>query len=468
MAGKEYRILIVEDEKNVVAGMELVLGDSYSLRAAGTLAGAREIVRDELPDLLILDLVLPDGDGADLLEELREQRVPVECVVVTGVREIDKVVSVMKLGVRDYLQKPFAREDLLLCVERAYEKWRLTAELDRLRSEVFEPFHWEQLVARSPAMRAVIRVARKMSRSDANVLITGESGTGKEMVARAIHCEGARSDGPFVAVNCAQFSSSLLESELFGHEKGAFTGATSQRHGRFELADGGTLFLDEVGNTSPEMQARILRVLETGRFERVGGEETISSDFRLLAATNAVLEADVAEGRFREDLYYRLRVVPIHIPPLRERRDDIEPLVEHFLAGQRARLGRNLHGFTAKAMKLLRSWRWPGNVRELRNVVEMAVALSDCERIGPDHFPMDILTCAEQNGAEPDARNLLEWRVQEFEKQLLVQELRRHDWNQAATARSLGCHRNTILNKIRKYGIDPGDGEGGERNGAHA
>jgi DNA-binding NtrC family response regulator len=279
------------------------------------------------------------------------------------------------------------------------------------------------------------------------------------MVARAIHCEGERSEGPFVAINCAQFSSSLLESELFGHEKGAFTGATKQRRGRFELADGGTLFLDEIGNTSAEMQARILRVLETGRFERVGGEETISSDFRLLSATNANLEAAVRDGRFREDLYYRLRVVPIRIPPLRDRPEDILPLAEHFLAHQRARTGRHIRGFADEATALLRSWRWPGNVRELRNIVEMAVALTEGEWVTSSHFPMNILTqMPDEATAAGEAQNLLEWRVQQFEKQLVARELRRHDWNQAATAESLGCHRNTILNKIQKYGLEPDAG----------
>jgi DNA-binding NtrC family response regulator len=308
-------------------------------------------------------------------------------------------------------------------------------------------------------MKNVIALARRVAMGDSNVLITGESGTGKELVARALHFGSPRKDGPFVAVNCAQFAPSLLESELFGHEKGAFTGATQQRRGRFELADGGTLFLDEVGNTGSEMQARILRVLETGTFERVGGEEPIQSDFRLLAATNTDLDKEVQEGRFRKDLYYRLHVVPIHIPPLRERREDILPLCEHAISLFRARTGRSVKGITPEAQELLVNWDWPGNVRELCNAIEMALTLEDGEWITSMHLPVRMQVAARVGRKTDGPRSTLEALMEDFEKQLLAQTLRVHGWSHVDAARSLGIHRNTIENKIKRYGIMP-DGAG--------
>jgi len=331
MPPANYSILLVEDEDHMVATIEFVLGGQYELRSARSVAEARTQVAARCPDLLLLDLGLPDEPGTVLLEEMRKADLDFDVIVISGSREVGKAVKVMQLGALDYITKPFEKEDLLLCIRRAYENWSLRREAERLRSELYAPFHVSGIIAESAAMQGVLSIAKKMAHSEATVLITGESGTGKELVARAIHCEGDRSRGPFVAVNCAQFSGALLESELFGHEKGAFTGATQLRKGRFELADGGTLFLDEVGNTSVEMQAKILRVVESKEFERVGGQQSIKSDVRLLAATNADLEKEVREGRFREDLYYRLNVVRIEIPPLRERPEDIPALCKHFL-----------------------------------------------------------------------------------------------------------------------------------------
>ncbi len=461
MARSDYSILVVEDEEPMAAGIQMLLEGQYRVRVARSVAEARRMMGQDWPDLMLLDLGLPDEPGGQLLREVQQVEEEVTVVVITAVRDVRTAVEVMKAGAVDYIQKPFETEDLLLCVRQAHESWQLRNEIERLRGELYHTFHFGGIVADSPAMLEVISIARKMAKSDATVLITGASGTGKELVARAIHCDGLRRGGPFVAVNCAQFSGTLLESELFGHEKGAFTGATAQRHGRFEMAAGGTLFLDEVGNTSPEMQAKILRVVETRQFERVGGEDTIEVDVRLLAATNADLQAAMREGSFREDLYYRLNVVQIHVPPLRERKEDIPPLCEHFLQKHCAKTGRSISGITPEAMDLLTASDWRGNVRELQNVLEMSVALEDGDWITTRYLPTHVLACTpneQQDAAEP--RNVLDAVLQGFERRFLQEQLRLHGWNHRRTARSLGVHRNTIENKIRKYGI-------GKRQPAH-
>ncbi|NLW49354.1 MAG: sigma-54-dependent Fis family transcriptional regulator [Candidatus Brocadiaceae bacterium] len=454
MPKSNYRILLVEDQDHMVTAVEMILGAQYGLRVARSLAQARSMLRAEWPDLMLLDLGLPDGPGTELLQEIRATGMPLDVVVITVSRDISVAVEVMKSGALDYIQKPFEKEDLLLCVQQAHEHWRLRTEVQRLRNELYGPFHFGSIVAQSPQMLSILAVARKMARSEATVLITGESGTGKELVARAIHCDGNRREGPFVAVNCAQFSGTLLESELFGHEKGAFTGATGTRKGRFELAHGGTLFLDEVGNTSPEMQSKILRVVETREFERVGGQETIGVDVRLLAATNADLMEAIRQGKFREDLYYRLNVVPIEVPPLRERKEDIPALCRYFLNKHCSRTNRSFQGITPEAMGLLTAYRWRGNVRELQNVIEMAVALEDGEWVTTRYLPAHILACTvEIETAAASDGNVLERVIRDFERRFLEEQLRIHDWNHRRTARALGVHRNTVENKIKKLGI---------------
>ena len=454
MAKSDYGILLVEDEDHMVAAIELILGGQYDLRAARSVAEARTMLRAEWPDLLVLDLGLPDAPGTKLLQEVRESGNELDVIVITVSQDVGTAVEVMKSGALDYIQKPFEKEDLLLCVQQAHEHWRLRNEVQRLRNELYGPFHFGSIVAKSSQMLALLAVARKMAKSDATVLVTGESGTGKELVARAIHCDGSRCEGPFIAVNCAQFSGTLLESELFGHEKGAFTGATHLRKGRFELANGGTLFLDEVGNTSPEMQSKILRVVETKQFERVGGQDTIEVDVRLIAATNTDLKEAISHGRFREDLYYRLNVVQIEVPPLRERKDDIPALCSYFLTKHCAKTNRHFHGITPEAMELLVAYDWRGNVRELQNLVEMAVALEDTEWITTRYLPPHILASAGRAiTASTGGANALETVTLDFERRFLEEQLRIHGWNHRQTARSLGVHRNTIENKIKKLGI---------------
>jgi DNA-binding NtrC family response regulator len=454
MAKSEYTILLVEDEDHMVKTIELVLGGQYDLRVAGSVAAARAVLKSGWPDLLLLDLGLPDEPGTALLKDLRKGDRQLDVVVITVSKDVGAAVEVMKAGAIDYIQKPFEREDLLLCVQQAYEHWRLRSEVQRLRTELYGPFHFGGIVAKSPKMLSVVAIARKMARSEATVLVTGESGTGKELIARAIHCDGIRREGPFVAVNCAQFSGTLLESELFGHEKGAFTGATSLRKGRFELAGGGTLFLDEVGNTSPEMQSKVLRVVETKQFERVGGQHTLEVDVRLIAATNTNLQEAISAGRFREDLYYRLNVVQVPVPPLREHKEDIAPLCGHFLAKHCAKTGRQFEGITPEAMELLMAYDWRGNVRELQNVLEMAVALEDAKWITTRYLPPHILACVTRFPAALDGpKNVLATVMYDLERRFLEEQLRVNGWNHRKTARSLGIHRNTIEQKIRKLGI---------------
>ncbi len=458
MATSDYKILLVEDQEHMIATIEFVLGGQYSLRAARSAAEARKMLREERPDLLLLDLGLPDEPGTELLKGIRQTNLPLDVIVVTVSQEVSTAVQVMKLGARDYIQKPFEKEDLLLCVQQAYEHWNLRNELMRLRHEVSRPFHFENIITASLGMRQVVSLARKMTMSDANVLIVGESGTGKELIAQAIHWDGARRNGPLVAVNCAQFTGSLLESELFGHEKGAFTGASEQRKGRFELADGGTLLLDEVGNTSQEMQAKILRVVETMEIERVGGQKPIRVDVRLIAATNANLEEEMRKGRFREDLYYRLNVVRIDVPPLRQRKEDIPLLCDLFLAKHRAKSGRDIRGITPEAMAMLMSYDWRGNVRELQNLIEMAVALEEGPWITMRYLPPHVQGCVRHvQKSEGEPANILELSVGNFERFFIEEQLRINDWNHRETARNLGVHRNTIENKIKKYGIGSGN-----------
>jgi len=439
----------------MIAAIEAVLGSQYNLQVAETMAEARKALTTAWPDLLLLDLRLPDGSGVDLLREAREADPKLEVIVITGSQDIGTAVQVMKLGAQDYLQKPFSHEDLLLCIQQAFERWRLKSEVSRLRSELYEPFHWGNIVSQSPATRSMLEVARKMAQTDTTVLITGESGVGKDLIARAIHCEGKRADGPFVAVNCVKFSTALLESELFGHEKGAFTGATSQRRGRFELADGGTLFLDEIGNTTPEMQAHILRTVETKQFERVGGEETLHTDFRLITATNTDLEAAVRERAFREDLYYRLNVVRIEVPPLRDRPEDIVPLCSHFLARLANKTAQPARPLTPEALNILKVWHWPGNIRELQNLLEMASVLEDGDWITSRHFPVQMRAAAasREQASTRNSRGLLEAMMEDYERMLIEEQLRVNGWNQVRTAQSLGIHRNTIDKKIKKYGL---------------
>ena len=447
----DYHVLVVEDELHMARVVELILQDRYSVSSVHTGGAVLEWVNGNRVDLVLLDVRLPDMNGLDVLRELRQAAPAVDVIMLTGLRDVRTAVESIKLGARDYIQKPFEKEDLLLAVEQAHEKRRLEREVERLQAELREPYSLASIVGECETIRQAKDIARRMAPTGISVLITGESGTGKELFAGAIHAESPRHSGPFIALNCARYSGSLLDSALFGHEKGAFTGAERLRRGRFEMADGGTIFLDEVGAAQPDIQSKMLRVIEEQCFEREGGEELVHVDVRVVAATHVDLLQAASQGHFREDLYYRLNGARIELPPLRERQEDIPLLVDYFLKREAARTGRTFKGVANEAMAILLGHHWQGNVRELANLIQMVAASESGEWITTRYFTNEILQ-GRADAGDREACTLQE-AVESFEKRFLVAALRANNWNRTRTAQSLGVHRNTIENKVAKYRI---------------
>lgn len=384
-------ILVVDDEASARQVLKELLEDcGYEVKTAPEGFKALGILEDWSCDILLTDLRMPMMDGLELLRKARSEYPELACIVMTAFGSIENAVDAMKAGADDYLTKPLNFEAVELLIERTMERVRMRQELEQLRSRAGEPTESTEIVGNSPAMQDVTRMINQVAPAQATVLVTGESGTGKELVAKQIHERSNRAELPFVELHCAALADTLLESELFGHEKGAFTGATGTRQGRFEEADGGTLFLDEIGEIPESTQVKLLRFLQQREFERVGGNKTIEVDVRIIAATNRDLEEAVREGRFREDLYYRLNVINIQIPPLRARRDDIPLLVNHFAAMYADQNHKQIERVTPDAMDRLRNYEWPGNVRELENVVERAVVLATGTEIGVEQLPRDF------------------------------------------------------------------------------
>jgi DNA-binding NtrC family response regulator len=410
-----------------------------------------EIVRTGAVDVCLLDVRLPGMEGIEVLDRLKRLDPGLEVVLVTAVRTVRTAVEAMKLGAYDYLTKPFPADDLRSVVNRAVERRALHREVRYLRDELARHEGFDQLVGRSPAMRRVYELVRQIADTTATVLITGESGTGKEMIARAIHRQGIRRDRPFVAVNCAALPAELLESELFGHERGAFTGAHARKLGKFEVAHTGTLLLDEIGTLRLDLQPKILRALQEREIERVGGGRAIRVDARIIAASNTDLRQAVATGRFREDLFYRLHVVPIAVPPLRERREDVAPLARHFLTKYARQFGKPVTDLSPGALDALERYHWPGNVRELENIVARSVALTSEPVVQLDQIPLDVALAPVESAAE-DQLNLREAR-HEVERLLILRALDRAGGNQTLAARLLGMHRNTLLVKLAQLGL---------------
>lgn len=441
------RILIVEDDADHGRSLQEAISDlGYEVEVAATGEAGIEAFRARGADVVLTDLVLPDVDGIAVMQRIRTLgAAPV--ILMTAYASIDTSVRAIREGAYDYLQKPLDIDELQTKLERALEAARLRRQVEQLSAEVRGKWSAHGWVAESPVMREVVRQTLALADTNATVLIRGASGTGKELVARALHADGPRANGPFVAVNCAAFAESLLESELFGHEKGAFTGATERRRGRFELADGGTLFLDEIGEIDPALQVKILRVLEERRFERVGGTETIEVDVRLVTATNRDLRQQVAEGKFREDLFYRLFVVNVTLPPLREREGDIVLLARHYLQELAAENGKTITGITPEAMDALTAYSWPGNVRELRNVIERMVVLSNGEKLTVRDLPAALRGPA--RAAAPRSGSAL----RDAERQMIIDALRRHKNNRTRAAQELGIHRRTLHRKLNEYGL---------------
>jgi DNA-binding NtrC family response regulator len=423
---------------------------------------ALAIVSAEPVELVLADVRMPGLSGLELVRQIRDLAPDLPCIVITGYGGADQSVEALRAGAFWYLEKPFeqARLDVIRrLVEQAIEVGRLKAENRMLQNQLRSRYRFESIVGNSPALRAVLDVVAKVADSDSTVLVTGESGTGKELIARAIHYNSGRADRMFVTVNCGAIPEELLESELFGHVKGAFTNAVSRRQGRFEVADGGTIFLDEIGDMSPNLQVKLLRVLQDGTFEPVGSSKTLAVDVRVVAATNQNLEEAIRERRFREDLFYRLNVIPIEVPPLRERRDDIPLLAQHFLDVANQDKDQKVDGFTREALERICAYPWPGNVRELENLVERLVILEREGEIGVEALPEAL---RHPPPPQPNAPRLppsgLSFRevVDDFETDLILQALEHTQWNKNAAARMLRLNRTTLIEKIKKKGLEHG------------
>jgi len=434
----------------------MLLKSEGDVTIAGDVDAALREVALATPDLVLLDLVMPGRSGLELLAELSDRGVRAPVIVLTATNTVNAAVEAMKRGAADFITKPFELDALRIKVRRLIEKRELEEEVERLRDEVEDRQQLGGMVGRSDIMRAIFRTIERIAKAEATVLISGESGTGKELVARAIHDLSSRSEGPFVAVNCGAIPRELIESELFGHEKGAFTGATDRRIGRLESADGGTLFLDEIGELDPATQVKLLRALQERSFERVGSSTTTTVDLRIVTATNRDLAKEVAEGNFREDLYYRVNVVPVELPPLRERREDIRLLAHTFLA--RAGAEKKL---TPAALGSLEGYNWPGNVRELENAIEHGLALCDGDTIDQQDLPISIGRTGQAEALREQWRQgerSFEETVVRFETEILRESLESHHWNQTRTANALGITRRVLKLKMDKLGIEDPDG----------
>jgi DNA-binding NtrC family response regulator len=444
---KKAKILVVDDEAIIRESLRDWLSDvGHQVLTAENGPQALEIIRKEEPSIVIADLVMPGTDGIELMKNAKEISPNIEVIIITAYGSIPTAITAMRAGAYDYIEKPFCPERAELLVEKLVEHQRLLEENIALQQKLEEHYQFENIIAKSPRMQQVIEVIKVVARSNATVLITGETGTGKEVVARAIHSQSHRREKPFIAVSCAALPESLLESELFGHEKGSFTGAYAQKKGKFEAANRGTLFLDEIGEMSANIQVHLLRILEEKAFTRVGGNELIKVDVRVISATNRDMKAAVASGQFREDLYYRLNVVNIELPPLKERKEDIPLLAQHFLKKFTLENRKEITGFSPQATDFLLSYEWPGNVRELENAIERAVILAQNSLIGIADLPQQNLVLAHPTSAP---RNL-----KLVEKSHILNVLTETGGNYTEAARILGISRMTLYNKAKAYELN--------------
>jgi len=465
---KSGNVLVIDDERSQREILALILrSEKYEVDIAST---AKEAIRKFQMgdfDLVLTDLKLPDTDGLGIVQRLLESN-PTACVIImTAYGSIDSAVEAMKLGALDYITKPLDREQLLIAVKRAFEKISLIRENNRLRQQLQDKFHIANIIGNHPKMQEVFAVVKKISNSTATVLINGESGTGKELLARAIHFNSARKNKPFQAINCAAIPDSLIESELFGYEKGAFTGATTRRIGIFEAADTGTLFLDEVGDLGLHLQGKLLRSLQERRIRRIGGTEETPLDVRLIAATNKRLDQEIKKGQFREDLYYRLNVISLQMPPLRERSTDIPDLVTHFIQIFNQRTGKRISGLTHKAMRTLLEYSWPGNVRQLESSIERAVLLCDEAVIDLRDLPPEVghaPTPKRGLGLELPPEGI---SLEALERELILKAMEQSDWIIMKSAKLLGLTYKTLQYRLEKYGIrKPGNLAGNQAEAA--
>ncbi|MBA7659074.1 Regulatory protein AtoC [subsurface metagenome] len=447
----KYNILVVDDEKHIREGLGRVLEmDGYKVFLASDGRQALEIINRDYIDLVLTDLKMPNLSGEELLRQTTSQYPNLPVIILTGHGTIENAVTAMRDGAYDYLTKPINMDRFPLLVKRALSSRELTLQHRALQEELQRMSQFSNIIGKSEVMKKIFEVVKQVAPTKASVLITGDSGVGKEMIADALHYNSPRKDKPFIKVHCAALTETLLESELFGHEKGSFTGAVARKRGRFELAHRGTIFLDEIGEISQSVQIKLLRVLQDKTFERVGGEETLEVDVRIVAATHRDLKEEISNGNFREDLYYRLNVVNIHMPPLRERRDDIPLLMAAFLKEFSAENDKYIEGIDPKARMILYNYPWPGNVRELRNSIESSIVMCKASIITPDDLPPDIRTDSEANYI----KLAMGIKLAEGEKEIIRSSLNQNNGNKTKTAVVLGIGRKTLHRKIQEYGLE--------------
>jgi DNA-binding NtrC family response regulator len=453
VTSRPARILVVDDEPEMARSVGIILRRAGHEPLVQTdPRRALETLAAEHPDLVVTDLRMPDVDGLALVEAARARPTGMPVIVLTGYASVDSAVDAMRRGAADYLPKPFVPEELVLRVERVLAWARLEDQNRCLRERMESDTQQDLLVGESPALREVLQVIDKAAPTDTRILLVGESGTGKELVARTIHRRSPRQHSSFVAVNCGALADTLLESELFGHERGAFTGAVATKKGLFEVADGGTLFLDEISETTPAFQTDLLRAIQEGEYRRVGGTRPLRADVRIVASTNRDPRQAIAEGRLRDDLFYRLSVVQIVLPPLRERDGDVARLAAHFVDVYSRRIKKRVAGIEPAALDALEGYRWPGNVRELENVIERAIIMAEEGRpIGLAQLPDDLLLAADTGPGRPAPTNGL----REAERDVLLKALRDSDGNRSLAARKLGIARRTLYDKLTRHGIAP-------------
>ncbi|MBE0596662.1 MAG: sigma-54-dependent Fis family transcriptional regulator [Desulfuromonadales bacterium] len=454
---RRHKILVVDDEHLIRWSLEQNLKkQGYEVCTAGSGEDALKLVREEAPELVLLDIQLPGINGLEVLEKIKEIDDEIIVIMITALGVLETAVKAMRMGAYDYINKPFNLDELAIVIRKALETSELKKEVAHLRSEQSRRYGVGNLIAESRHMKNVLAMVEKIARSDAStVLIQGESGTGKELIAKAIHFESARADKPFMAINCAAVPQTLLESELMGHEKGAFTDARAQKKGLFEMADGGTLFLDEIGDMELGMQAKLLRVLEERSFRRVGGVKDVHVDVRIISATNQDLLKGMEEKRFRPDLYYRIQVIPIFLPPLRDRTDDILPLASHFIAFFNREFGKGVKGISKMAEKFLTEYQWPGNIRELKNIIERAIILENEDTLLLEHLPQELVAKTGGSGVGPITFRLPPEGIdiEDVERELIRQSLEIAEGNQSKAAKKLNLGIDAFRYRMKKFGF---------------
>ena len=443
-------VLVVDDDQSVIESFKVALEDNYNVLATNSGEIALDKIKKEDINVVLLDILMPGMDGMDVLRKIKELDKNIDVIMVTAIKTVKTAIEAMKLGAYDYITKPFDVDELLESIRKAIERQGLLREVEYLKSELSPPFMFDDIVGSDENMKKVYDMITDVAKGDTTVLINGESGTGKELVARSIHFHSPRKDRPFVTVDCASIPENLLESELFGHERGAFTDATTQKLGRFELANTGTLFLDEISNMDMAMQGKILRAIQEREIQRLGSQKTIKIDIRIISATNIDLKKAVKENAFREDLYYRLNVIPLSLPPLRERKSDIPMLANYFLQMYSKMFNKDIQDISKQAMNYLIDYNWPGNVRELQNITERLVTLGKEKIISHKRLPLDILI-SEEKGIKP--KKLFKGAVHQFETQYILGVLEKTNWNQTNAAKLLNIHRNTLIWKINLLGL---------------